>query len=186
MISLGRQVIAAGLALLLVSGAVRSATDPREECVRAMAQVRILNENPRVYKRGPEESRQYLEDAARSAELARLEGLVADTCSKDAYERRSQDEEADRLVVAAGLDCMIERDKLAMMEQPKARTPQSDIDRKRAYVAEHCPDVPLEDFWLPDYRVHMEQPRGEPPPPPEPKKPPAPASLTPHGATLDE
>ena len=179
-------MIAIGLALLLAGSAAYGWTDEPDACVRAIAQARILREGARVYKLGPGDSRQYLADADRPAELARLDVLVTDLCSKDADERRAQDEEADRLVIATGLECTIERDRLAMMEQPTARTPQEDIDRKRAFIAEHCPDVPPEDFWLPDHRVHVEQHRGEPPLPPEPKKPPAPASLTPHGATPNE
>jgi hypothetical protein len=186
MISRKTLVVAIGLALLAVSSAAYLSSDTSDDCARAIAQARILRESARVYKLGPGDSRQYLADADRPAELARLDALVTDLCSKDADERRAQDEEADRLVIATGLECTIERDRLAMMEQPTARTPQEDIDRKRAFIAEHCPDVPPEDFWLPDHRVHVEQHRGEPPLPPEPKKPPAPASLTPHGATPNE
>lgn len=186
MVSRKALIVAIGLALLLAGSAAYLSSDTPDECVRAIAQARILREDARVYKLGPGDARQYLADADRPAELARLDSLVADLCSNDADERRTQDEQADRLVIATGVECVIERDRLAMMERPTARTPQEDIDRKRAFIAKYCPDVPPGDFWLPDHRVHAEPHSGEPPPPPEPKKPPAPAGLTPHRATSDK
>jgi hypothetical protein len=69
-------------------------------CVDALYQITLLRERRPVFKQAADRSRRYLEDAARPAELRRLEAARDASCSSDPEVLKSQEARARRPMVA--------------------------------------------------------------------------------------
>jgi hypothetical protein len=91
---------------------------------------------------------QFIEDADRPAEIARLQKIIRKSCSTKPEERSRQEAEALRLHVARSPECGIDRETLSMMEKPNSRDPIDSIARQRKLVAEKCPPVRLRNRWI--------------------------------------
>jgi hypothetical protein len=121
---------------------------PISDCVNALEQLSALQAFAPVYKQLGGDRRQYLDDGDRPAEIARIQKIIAGTCSKDPKTRATQQAAADRLHTARRPECAFEREKLLMMEKPDSRDPADDVQYQRALVAKDCPIVPMSDVWL--------------------------------------
>lgn len=129
--------------------ALAQTTHPVSPCIDALEQVTALEIVAPAYKLVGTDSRQYLDDADRPAEIARLQKIVSASCSKQkSTARQSEEAEAARLHKARSPECALERDKLAMMEQPSSREARSTVEDQRQLVADHCPTVPTANVWL--------------------------------------
>ena len=84
----------------------------------------------------------------RSAEIARIETIIAGSCSAKSKTRQREESEAQQLHLVRSPACMQDRDRLSMMERPNARTPEDDLARTRKRVLAQCPDVDLSSVWL--------------------------------------
>jgi hypothetical protein len=138
------------LALLAV-GALAGpafADQPLAPCANALEQEAALETQLPVYKLVTPDSRQYLEDEKRPAELARVRQEVSASCSSDPVARAGAESEARRLHQGRSPECAFERAKLADMEKPDSRTDRDDIARQRQRVASRCPEVPMAGVWL--------------------------------------
>jgi hypothetical protein len=120
-------------------------------CVDALYQITLLNERRPVFKQAADGSRRYIEDAERPAELARLLGMRDQSCSDDPTTRRSQAQRADQLMFAMSPGCAEARDKLANYEDPATHTPNSQIERQRAFVEQRCRGGERIDLWRGDW-----------------------------------
>ena len=135
------------LGLALLPHAVLADQAPVSVCVNALEQLEALQTVAPVYKLTRSQERQYLADADRPAEIARLKAIVAGSCSAGPKHRR-EESEAEQLHLARSPGCMQDRDRLSMMERKDARTPEDDLARTRKRVEAQCPDVNLSDVWL--------------------------------------
>jgi hypothetical protein len=135
-----------GLALL--PHAVRADQAPVSVCVEALEQLEALQTVAPIYKLTGVHKRQYLNDADRPAEVARLKTMVAEACSAKPKTRQREESEAQRLHLVRSPACMQDRDRLSMMERQNARTPEDDLARTRKRVLAQCPDVDLSNAWL--------------------------------------
>jgi hypothetical protein len=138
--------------------------------MEALEQLETLQTAAPVYKLTGGQERQYLADADRPVEVARLKTIVAGSCSAEPEIRRREESEAEHLHRARSPGCMEDRDRLSMMEKPEARTPEDDLARLRKQVAARCADVDLSNArlvrWVPvarwvqpvcgNYRAHRE------------------------------
>jgi hypothetical protein len=126
-----------------------AASDPAEAsvCVDALEQVLALKAMAPVYKLADHEP-QFIDDADRPREIARLEKIIRSACSTNPKERGQQESAAYRLHVARSPECGQELEWLAAMEAPNSRDPKDDIARQRNFVADKCPQVKLGDRWL--------------------------------------
>lgn len=136
------------LGLALLPHAVQADQTLVSACVEALEQLKTLETLAPVYKRTVGQSPQYLADADRPAEVARLRTIVAGSCSAKPTLRAREDSEAERLHLARSDGCMQDRDRLSIMEKPESRTPADDLARHRKQVAAQCPDVDLSNVWL--------------------------------------
>ena len=135
-----------GLALLPCAALAHQA--PVSVCVNALEQVETLQTAAPVYKLTGIHKRQYLADADRPAEVARLQAIVDGSCSAGHKHRLREESEAKQLHLVRSPECMQDRDRLSMMERKDARTPEDDLARTRKRVLEQCPDVDLSEVWL--------------------------------------
>ena len=136
------------LGLALLPHSVPADQAPVSVCVDALEQLEALKTVAPVYKLTRSQERQYLADADRPAEIARLKAIVAGSCSAGPKHRQREKSEAEQLHVARSPGCMQDRDRLSMMERKDARTPEDDLARTHKRVAVKCPDVNLYDVWL--------------------------------------
>jgi hypothetical protein len=136
------------LGLALLPHAVQADQTPVSVCVEALEQLETLQTTAPVYKLTRGQARQYLADADRPAEVARLKPIVAGSCSSEPTIRRHEQSEAEHLHLARSPGCMEDRDRLSIMEKPESRTPEDDLAKKRKRVAAQCPDVDLSNVWL--------------------------------------
>jgi len=120
-------------------------------CVDALYQITLLNERRPVFKQAADGSRRYIEDSERPAELARLQRVRDQTCSDDPTTRRSQEQGAGQLMFAMSPGCADARDKLANYEDPATHTPDSQIERQRAFVEQKCRGGERIDLWRGDW-----------------------------------
>jgi hypothetical protein len=135
--------------LVLAAGARAAFADQAvSPCANALEQVAALETQLPVYKLVAPDSRQYLEDADRPAELARVRRLVTTSCSSDPAARAGAQAEARRLHQGRSAECAFERDRLAEMEKPDSRSDRDDIAKQRKRVENRCPAVPLAGVWL--------------------------------------
>jgi hypothetical protein len=135
-----------GLALLPI--AIQADQTAASACVVALEQLATLQTAAPVFKLTRGHERQYLADADRPAEGARLKTIVAGSCSAEPTTRQHEESEAEHLHLARSPGCMQDRDRLSMMEKPQSRTPEDDLAKKRKRVAAQCPDVDLSNGWL--------------------------------------
>ena len=133
---------------LAISHAVQADQTPASACAEALEQLQTLRTVAPVYKRAAGQERRYLADADRPAEVARIQSLVALSCSAKPEIRQREESDAERLHLARSPACMQDRDRLSMMERPQARTPEDDLARTRKRVAARCPDIDLSNVWL--------------------------------------
>jgi hypothetical protein len=136
------------LGLALLPHAVLADQVPVSPCVDALEQLEALKAVAPVYKLTRSQERQYLADADRPAETARLKAIVDGSCSAKPKHREREESEANRLHLARLPGCTQDRDRLLMMEKRDARTPEDDLARTRKRVRAQCPDVDLTDVWL--------------------------------------
>jgi hypothetical protein len=126
--------------------------DSDASCVDALYQLQVLQGDWKVYKAGPGDERFYLSDRDRPAEIERLARERDDQCSDDPGVLASQERRAKELFQAMSPDCREAREKLFNLQRPTARSAPSDIEKQRAWIAAHCPDVQRDDVWLADWR----------------------------------
>jgi len=136
------------LGLALLSHTVLADQAPVPVCVNALEQLEALKTVAPVYKLTRNQERQYLANADRPAEMARLKTIVAGSCSAKPKHRQREESEAEQLHLVRSPGCMQDRDRLSMMERKDARTPEDDLARTRKRVAAQCPDLDLSDVWL--------------------------------------
>src|ERR1700675_4184256 len=135
------------LGLGLLPHAVLAGEGPSFVCVNALEKLEALQTVAPVYKLTRSQERQYLADADRPAEIARLKTIVAGSCSAKP-KHRQEESEAEQLHLARSPGCMQDRDRLSMMERKDARTPEDDLARTRKRVEGQCPDANLSDVCL--------------------------------------
>lgn len=123
------------------------------KCVDALYQIALLSEKRRAFKPGPNDTRIYIEDRDRPAEIERLSRERDTNCSDDQATRMSQQQRAAELMQTLSPDCQSAREKLEMMLDPSTRTPDADIERQRTYLQEHCPGGSRDDLWMADWMV---------------------------------
>jgi hypothetical protein len=139
-------LLIAGLSLLPISAFSDEAQTL--SCAQALEQIATLQTHRPVYKlTGPDE-RHYIGDAARPSEIARLQRVVAASCSTEPKTKALQQAEADRLHLALSPACAVARDELAAMEQPRSRVPADRVETQRSLVAAKCPMVDTTNRWL--------------------------------------
>jgi hypothetical protein len=136
------------LALAVIPGMARGDESAASPCVEALEQLATLNTWVPVYKQLSDGERHYLDDAARPAEITRVQKLIGASCSANPQVRATQETAAKHLHRARSPECAIERDKLAAMEKPDSREGRDTIAHQRKLVGEQCPLVPLADVWL--------------------------------------
>ena len=136
------------LGLALLPHAVLADQAPVSVCVDALEQLEALQTIAPVYKLAGGHERNYLAEADRPAEVARVKTIVAGSCSAKPKHRLREESEAKQLHLVRSPGCMQDRDKLSMMEKPEARTPEDDLARTRQRVLAQCPDVDLSNVWL--------------------------------------
>ena|SRR5208283_1811311 len=136
------------LGLALLPHAVLADQAPVSVCVDALEQLETLQTVAPIYKLTGGQKRQYLADADRPAEVARLKAIVAGSCSAKHKHRLREESEAEQLHLVRSPGCMQDRDRLSMMEKKDARTPEDDLARTRKRVLTQCPDANLSDVWL--------------------------------------
>ena len=131
--------VAIGLALLPAS----LLSEPRGAltCSDALEQVETLKTMSPVYKLTGKDQRHFIEDADRPAEIARLQKIIAASCSANPTERADQEAQARRLHQALSPACAVERDTLAAMELPNSHESRDAIETKRKLVRDKCPAV---------------------------------------------
>jgi hypothetical protein len=127
------------------------------KCVDALYQIELLGEKRRVFKPGPDGTRDYIDDVDRPGEIERLGRQRDENCSADPAERKAQDLRADQLMQSLSPDCQSAREDLQDMQSPSTRTPDSEIERKRQYVRDHCPGEDRTDLWMADWMFHPRQ-----------------------------
>jgi hypothetical protein len=127
------------------------------KCVDALYQIALLGEKRRAFKPGPNDTRIYIEDRDRPAEIERLSRQRDENCSDEQATRMSQQRRAAELMQTLSPDCQSAREKMQNMLDPSTRTPDSDIERQRAYLQEHCPGAGRDDLWMADWMVVQRQ-----------------------------
>ena len=121
-------------------------------CVDALFQLQVLHGDWKVYKAGPGDERDYLDDRDRPAEIERLARERDAACSDDPDTLASQWTRASDLFQAMSPDCREAREKLLNLQRPTAKSAPSDIEKQQAWIAAHCPDVQRDGVWLADWR----------------------------------
>ena len=142
------------LGLALLPHAVQADQTPVSVCVEALEQLETLQTVAPVYKLTGGQERQYLADADRPVEVARLKTIVAGSCSAEPTIRRREESEAEHLHLARSPGCMEDRDRLSIMERSESRTPEDELAELRKRVAAQCPDVDLSNVWL-VHQIHV-------------------------------
>ena len=148
------------LGLALLPHAAPADQAPVSVCVNALEQLEALKTVAPVYKLTRTQDPQYLADADRPAEMARLKTIVAGSCSAKPKHKQREESEAEQLHLARSPACMQDRDRLSMMEKKDARTPEDDLARTRERVLAQCPAVDLSDAWLVEWIPPPVPPNG--------------------------
>lgn len=117
-------------------------------CSEALEQVATLKTQQPVYQEAAQSERHFIDDADRPAELARMQKIIAATCSASPAERAAQEAQAQRLHVAMSPQCAVARDELRGMELPDAHEARDAVESKRKLVADKCPAVSTRGRWL--------------------------------------
>jgi hypothetical protein len=121
------------------------------KCVDALYQIALLGEKRRAFKPGPNDSRTYIDDRDRPAEIEHLARQRDENCGDDQATRMSQQARAAQLMQTLSPDCQSAREKLEDMLSPSTRTPDSEIERQRIYLQDHCPGPGRSDLWMADW-----------------------------------
>jgi hypothetical protein len=148
------------LGLALLPYAVLGDQARASVCVDALEQLETLQTVAPVYKLTGGQARQYLADADRPAEVARLKTIVAGSCNAKPKHRLREETEAEQLHLVRSPGCMQDRDRLSMMEKKNARTPEDDLARTRKRVLAQCPEIDLSDVWLVEWIPPPVPPNG--------------------------
>ena len=135
-----------GMALLPAMAASGESAAP--SCVGALEQITTLQTWTPVYRQSGNGQQQYINDADRPAEVARLQKIVDANCNADPQARRGEQSEAQRLHILRSPKRAIERDKLSFMEKPGSRDPPDTVAAQRKLVTEKCPLVEIANVWL--------------------------------------
>jgi hypothetical protein len=143
-----------------VGAAGELAQDLESPCVDSLEQVSALQTASPVYKVVGGKP-QFIEDADRPAEIARLQKIIGASCSADPKERSREQYAAYRLHVARSPDCIYESDILSEMRKPDSRDPKDDIERQSKVVAEKCPAVTMRNRWIVLYRGSLDEPPSQ-------------------------
>jgi hypothetical protein len=106
------------------------ADQPPSVCANALEQVAALETQLPVCRLVPPDARQYLEDAQRPAELARVRQLVSASCGSDPPARAAADAAAKRLHQGRSPQCAFERS--------RPRYSDSGNSRCSAYIMSRC------------------------------------------------
>ncbi len=93
--------------------------------MEALEQLATMKTMAPVYRLMGEDQRQFIADADRPAEIARLQTIITASCSAKGPERQAEESEARRLRTLHSPDCAFERDRFAQMERPSTHTPES-------------------------------------------------------------
>ena len=107
-------------------------------CVEALEQLATLNTRSPVYKLPDGGQKQFINDAERPGEIARLQNIIDANCSANPEDRRREQSEARRLHTVRSPDCTAERDKLALMEKANSHDSPSSVAQQRQRVTERC------------------------------------------------
>jgi hypothetical protein len=148
------------LGLAFLPHAVLADQAPDSVCVNALEQLEALKTAAPVFKLAKNQERQYLADADRPAEMARVVTIVAGSCSAEPKQRQREESQADQLHLVRSPGCMQDRDRLSMMERKDARTPEDDLARTRKRIVAQCPDADLSDVWLVEWIPAPVPPNG--------------------------
>jgi hypothetical protein len=148
------------LGLALLPHSVLADQAPVSVCVNTLEQLEALKTVAPVYKLTGGQQRQYIADADRPAEVARLTTIIADSCSAKPKHRQREESEAEQLHLVRSPGCMQDRDRLSMMEKKDARTPEDDLARTRKRVLAQCPDADLTNVWLVEWIPIPVSPNG--------------------------
>jgi len=124
------------------------AAEPPTPCIQALEQIETLKTTYPVYKLEGADQRHFIADADRPTEIARLQRIVAGSCSADARARASEQAAADQLHQALSPVCAVARDTLAAMERPSAHETADRIATQRQLVTSKCPPVDSSNLWL--------------------------------------
>jgi hypothetical protein len=143
-----RHTVLISLGLALLPYVVLGDQAPVSVCVDVLEQLETLQTVAPVYKLTGGKARQYLADADRPAEVARLKTIIAGSCDARPKHRLREEAAAEQLHLVRSPGCMQDRDRLSMMENKDARTPEDDLARTRKRVLAQCPNVDLSDVWL--------------------------------------
>lgn len=119
-------------------------------CVDALYQIALLNEKQPVYKPLAGGKRHYIDDPERPAEIERLQTLRDANCSEDPATFQAQQRRARDLMFAMSRNCLEALDKLANYEDPATHTPDDQLERQRAFVAQYCRGAERTDLWRGD------------------------------------
>src|SRR5512135_1107182 len=111
--------------------AARAESDRR--CVEALYQLELLGMQTRVYKPGTGDTRRYLNDRDRPAEVERLNRVQQESCVGDSAYMAARKQEASGLLQTLTPGCRESREKLEYMRRDP-RTPRRDLERKEASV----------------------------------------------------
>jgi hypothetical protein len=134
--------------------AVRTAAGDDQRCVEALYQLELLVGKYKVFKPGPGDSRTYLDDRDRPAEIDRLGRVRDETCSDAQPAQGSQKRRAAELFHALSAGCREAREKIRLLERPESRTSRNELARQREQLLRSCPEVPdaeaPADVWLAD------------------------------------
>jgi hypothetical protein len=124
------------------------ADEPPSACVQSLEQIETLKTTYPVYKLEGADQRHFIDDAERPAEIARLQKIVASSCSTDAKTRASEQAAAEQLHQSLSPLCAVARDTLAAMERPSAHESADRIATQRRLVTSKCPPVDSSNLWL--------------------------------------
>jgi hypothetical protein len=122
-------------------------------CVEALYQLELLGMKLRVFRQGPDDTRVYLDDRDRPAEIERLTWARNEACVGDEAHRAESMRKADQLLQSLSPGCREDRERLEFMRRDP-RTPRRDLEAREARVNQRCPEVPdpaNRDLWLGDW-----------------------------------
>ena len=122
-------------------------------CVAALYQLELLGNMQRVYRLGPGDTRTYLDDRDRPAEVQRLARMRDEACVGDEALLAEQRRKASMLLQSLSPGCREDRERLEFMRRDP-HTPRRDLEAREARVDQVCPEVPDmvdSDLWLGDW-----------------------------------
>lgn len=145
-------IVAEGAPVSMAAEAVK-----QPDCVDALEQIIVLRMPVRVYI---EEDRFHRDITAseRRVELARLTKIVRSSCAKDLNARAQQDNAAHQLYVARAPECRFVWARYAAMMTPGSGFMREKIEHEKAIMDEKCPATRLDQHWLIEDTVTVNDP----------------------------